>query len=196
MNPLRRTLARRSPVLLLTVCALLQLAGCKRKAVSEATAQRGTVLRLVGQGTDATNAAGLTGVTLEICDPHGAACTTASVGTPVPAGSVLRVGARGSAQVGLADGSAIALDHDSELFLAGNGTRRARLSHGSIVIDIPGKGATHARFDVNDGSVDLASGKMALRAGSDFAIVDVVRGKATLSSGTDQLSLSGGEEAR
>jgi tetratricopeptide (TPR) repeat protein len=196
MNPLRRTLARRSPVLLLTVCALLQLAGCKRKAVSEATAQRGTVLRLVGQGTDATNAAGLTGVTLEICDPHGAACTTASVGTPVPAGSVLRVGARGSAQVGLADGSAIALDHDSELFLAGNGTRRARLSHGSIVIDIPGKGATHARFDVNDGSVDLASGKMALRAGSDFAIVDVVRGKATLSSGTNQLSLSGGEEAR
>jgi len=107
MNPLRRTLARRSPVLLLTVCALLQLAGCKRKAVSEATAQRGTVLRLVGQGTDATNAAGLTGVTLEICDPHGAACTTASVGTPVPAGSVLRVGARGSAQVGLADGDVI-----------------------------------------------------------------------------------------
>ncbi len=182
-----RSTARRSFAVIFALCGLLQLVGCKRKLGAEATAQRGSVLRLAGQSNLAP---------LEICDPHGAACSTATVGATVPAGSLLRVGARGSAEVGLADGSAIALDHDSELFLAGNGTHRARLSHGSLVVDVAGKGA-HARFDVNDGSIDLASGKVALRAGSDFAIVDVIRGKATLSAGSHEpLNLSGGEEAR
>src|SRR5450432_2567694 len=119
MNDLRRRFARRSPVFALALCAALPIAGCKSKPKgAEATAERGTVQRLVGQGASAT---------LEICDPHGAACSAASVGAAVPAGSVLRTGARGSVQIEFTDGAALALDHDNGLFLPTNGGKRARL---------------------------------------------------------------------
>src|SRR5450432_142002 len=189
MNDLRRRLARRSPVFALVLCAALQVAGCKsRPKGAEATAERGTVQRLVGQGANAT---------LEICDPHGAACSAASVGAAVPAGSALRTGARGSVQIEFTDGTALALDHDTELLLPTNAGKRARLSHGSLVVELTAKALVHARFDVNDGSIDLSSGKAALRAGSDFAIVDVIRGKASLSASSGKpLGVSAGEEAR
>ncbi len=114
----------------------------------------------------------------------------------MPAGSILRTGARSSAQVALADGSALALDHDTELQLAGS-SRRARLSHGALVFEVAPKSSAHAAFDVNEGVVTVPTGKIALRAGSDFAILDVVRGTAMLSAGTgNALSVVGGEEAR
>src|SRR4051812_11348341 len=108
MNDRRHRFARR-PIFVLVLCGLFQVAGCKSKPKgAEATAQRGTVQRVVGQGA---------GATLEICDPHGAACSTGTVGAAVPAGSVLRTGARSSANIAFADGSELALDHDTELFL-------------------------------------------------------------------------------
>ncbi|HWZ93310.1 MAG TPA: VIT domain-containing protein, partial [Polyangiaceae bacterium] len=189
MKYLCRRLAQRSSAVGLALCALLQFAGCKSKPkAAEATAERGTVERLVGQGATAA---------LEICDPQGAACSTASEGAAVPAGSVLRSGARGGAQIAFADGSELALDRDTELSLPSNGGRHARLSHGSIVVELASKSAVHARFDVNDGSVELNAGKAALRAGTDFAIVDVIRGSVSLSAnGGKPLAVSAGEEAR
>lgn len=167
-------------VLTVTACST------KKKPV-EATAQRGSVVRLVAPST---------GLGLQICDPQGAACAQAAVGAAVPAGSILRTGSRSSAQVALADGSALALDHDTEVQLAG-ATRRARLSHGRLVFDVASKSNAHAAFDVNEGVVAVPAGKIALRAGSDFAILDVVRGSATLSAGSGTpLSVVGGEEAR
>jgi len=181
--------SRRAPALVLAFCAALQVWGCKSKPKGvEATALRGIVQRLVGQGA---------GASLEICDPRGNACAAATVGSAIPAGSVLRTGPRASAQIGFADGSTLALDHDSELSLPSNGGKHARLSQGSLVVELAAKPQVHARFDVNDGSVDLSSGKAALRAGSDFAVLDVIRGQASLSA-TDgkPLAVSAGEEAR
>jgi len=166
----------------------LALSGCYSKPkASEATSQRGSVVRLVAPNT---------GIGLQICDPQGAACAQAAVGAPVPAGSLLRTGPHSSAQITLADGTALALDRDSELQLAG-GSRRARLAHGALVLDVASRPGAHARLDVNEGTLELKVGKIALRAGSDFAILDVVRGSATLSSnGASPLHVSGGEEAR
>ena len=114
----------------------------------------------------------------------------------MPAGSLLRTGPRSSAQITLADGTALALDHDTELQLAG-GSRRARLSHGALVLDVGSKAGARAQLDVNEGALDVKAGKVALRAGSDFAILDVVRGSATLTAGgASPLHVSGGEEAR
>lgn len=165
----------------------LSVFGChsKPKAV-EATAQRGKVVQLVAPST---------GLGLQICDPSGGSCSQASEGSAVPAGSVLRSGPRSSARIELADGAALALDHDSELSLASK-THPARLSRGSIVLDVT-KAGGRARFDVNEGKVELGTGKVALRAGSDFAILDVVRGSASL-SGPDgnPLRVAAGEEAR
>ncbi|MEO6600205.1 MAG: VIT domain-containing protein, partial [Polyangiaceae bacterium] len=174
----------------LTAFFAIGLDGCstkKKPASVTATAQRGSVMRLV---------APTTGLGLQICDPQGAACSQGVVGTAVPAGSTLRTGSRTSAQVALADGSTLALDHDTEVQLAG-GARRARLSHGALVFDVARNSNAHAAFDVNEGVVAVPAGKIALRAGSDFAILDVVRGTATLSTGTGSpLSVVGGEEAR
>jgi Mg-chelatase subunit ChlD len=180
---------RRSPALVLAFCAALQMVGCKSKPKGvEATALRGTVQRLAGQGA---------GASLEICDPRGNACAAATVGSAIPAGSVLRTGPRASAQIGFADGSTLSLDHDSELGLPSNGGKHARLSQGSLVVELAAKPQVHARFDVSDGSIDLSAGKAALRAGSDFAVLDVIRGQASLSA-TDgkPLAVRAGEEAR
>ena len=170
--------------------ALLALTtgGCNNKPKPrEATAQRGTVSRLIAPST---------GVGLQICDPRGATCAQAAAGAAVPAGSLLRTGARSSAEVTLADGTSLSLDHDSELQLAGN-SRRARLSRGALVVEVSGKPGARAQLDVNEGALDVTSGKVALRAGSDFVIVDVVRGGATLSgNGSSPLHVVAGEEAR
>jgi ferric-dicitrate binding protein FerR (iron transport regulator) len=180
---------RRSPALVLAFCAALQVWGCKSKPKGlEATALRGTVQRLVGQGA---------GASLEICDPRGNACAAATVGSAIPAGSVLRTGPRASAQIGFADGRTLALDHDSELSLPSNGGKHARLSQGSLVLELAAKPQVHARFDVNDGSIELSTGKAALRAGSDFAVLDVIRGQASLSAADGKpLAVNAGEEAR
>jgi tetratricopeptide (TPR) repeat protein len=71
------------------------------------------------------------------------------------------------------------------------------LNHGALVLDVDGKASARAELDVNEGVLQLKAGKIAVRAGSDFAIFDVLRGSATLAAaGASSLSLSGGEEAR
>jgi tetratricopeptide (TPR) repeat protein len=172
----------------LAVLVALVFGGCRaRPQPLAATAQRGTVLRLVAPST---------GLSLQICDPQGTACSQAAVGAAVPAGSVLRTGTRSSAQIALQDGSALALDHDTELQLAG-ATKHGRLSHGALVLDLAKRSTALTTLDVNEGVVAILAGKIALRAGRDFAILDVVRGQATLSDGTGApLSVVAGEEAR
>jgi hypothetical protein len=171
-------------------CALVALVvnGCQSKPkANQATAQRGTVVRLVAPNT---------GIGLQICDPQGAACAQAAASSAVPAGSLLRTGPRSSAQIALADGTTLALDHDTELQLA-SGSRRARLSHGALVLDVGSKAGARAQLDVNEGALELKAGKVALRAGSDFAILDVVRGSVTLTAnGASPLHVGAGEEAR
>lgn len=169
--------------------ALLAFAmgGCHKPKPREAAAQRGTVVRLVVPNT---------GIGLQICDPQGAACSRAAVGTAVPAGSLLRTGARSGAEIALSDGTTLALDHDTELQLAGS-SRRARLGRGALTLDVSSKPGARAQLDVNEGALDVKAGKVALRAGSDFAILDVVRGSATLSTSTSSpLHVVAGEEAR
>ncbi len=138
-----------------------------------------------------------TGTGLQICDPNGGSCSRASAGSAVPAGSELRSGGQSSAQIVLADGTQLALDHDTVLSLASASAGHAHLSRGAVVVEVPSKAATRARFDLSDSFVELGAGKVALRAGSDFAILDVLRGTASFgtSAGTP-LRVAAGEEAR
>ena len=186
MNQSQRALPRLQAFVSSALLAL-QLAGCHAKpSVGEATAQRGSVLRLVAPNT---------GIGLQICDPQGSSCAGSAVGSAVPAGSVLRTGSRSSAQIRLADGTALALDHDTELQLTA-GSHRARLSHGALILDVANAAGARAQLDVNDGRLDIKSGKISVRAGSDFTILDVIRGSATLSAHGASLQVNGGEEAR
>jgi len=186
MNQFQRALPRLQAFVASALLAL-QLGGCHAKPrASEATAQRGSVLRLVAPNT---------GIGLQICDPQGSSCAGSAVGSAVPAGSVLRTGSRSSAQIKLTDGTALALDHDTELQLTG-GSHGARLSHGALVLDVANAAGARAQLDVNEGTLDIKSGKISLRVGSDFAILDVIRGSATLSARGASLQVNGGEEAR
>ena len=171
-----------------SLAALSLLGGCGRKAKpSVGTPQRGTVVRLVAPST---------GLGLQICDPEGAACARAALGSAVPAGSLLRSGAHSTAQISLTDGSGLALDHDTEFQLS-RASRPARLSRGALVLDVANKLHPKTRCDVNEGSVELESGKIALRAGSDFAILDVIRGSARFAGGGgNAVAVGAGEEAR
>jgi ferric-dicitrate binding protein FerR (iron transport regulator) len=146
--------------LLVILANALGLAGCQPKPGLEATAERGAVTRIVQPAV---------GEGLRICDPKGVPCWRATLGARVPAGSVLRTGADTSAQIKLSEGSELSLDHDTVLHLASGKTQPARLSQGSVALEIPLKGAARARIDVNDAFVELSAGKVALRAGSDFA---------------------------
>lgn len=189
MTILRSRIAQRVPALALTLTGLFLGLGCTRKPKAvEATAERGTVQRVVGQGASAS---------LTICDPQGNTCAAAVEGAAVPAGSLLRVGAHASAELAFPSGNVLSLDHDTELSLPSNAGHHARLARGSVVVELAAKSAAHARFDVGDGMVELASGKASLRAGEDFAILDVIRGSATIASGSAKpLSVNAGEEAR
>ena len=188
MTILRPRSAHRAPTLALALYGLLFL-GCTRKPKGvEATAERGTVQRVVGQGASAS---------LEICDPQGNACAAAIEGAAVPAGSLLRTGPHASAELAFPSGSVLSLDHDTELSLPSNAGRHARLTRGSLVVELAQKSIAHARFDASDGTLELASGKASLRAGDDFAILDVVRGSGTITSDNGKaLTVNAGEEAR
>ncbi|HEY1537629.1 MAG TPA: VIT domain-containing protein, partial [Polyangiaceae bacterium] len=188
MNHRRSSLVRHFPSLVLALASVFALVDCNKPRAREATAERGTVARVTGPSS---------GSGLQICDPTGGSCSRAAAGSSVPAGSVLRSGAQSSAQIVLADGTQLALDHDTELFLASKSSGHARLSHGAIVLEIPNQTAVRARFDLNDSFVELSSGKIALRAGSDFAILDVIRGSASFGASTAALlRVAAGEEAR
>jgi len=186
-----QSVSARLPAFVASLLLAFALAGCQGKPRTlEATAQRGSVVRLVAPNI---------GVGLQICDPQGGACTAAAVGARVPAGSLLRTGPRSSARIALSDGTALSLDHDSELRLASGsgGSRRARLSHGALLLDVGSQPNARAELDVNEAALQVSSGKIALRAGSDFAILDVVRGSATLTAkGASPLHVGSGEEAR
>lgn len=197
MNISRDTPSRLLAVLLAATATLI---ACQRQPKhSDATTQRGRVLRLVAPRS---------GLGLQICDPKGITCARAAAGSSVPAGSVLRTAARSSAQLQLADGSALALDHDTEFWLA-SGSRQARLSRGAIVLELasdtdpaqPSEPVKQARpratLTVNEATLHIQSGKVALRAGADFAVLDVLRGMATLTAPRGApLRVGTGEEAR
>ena len=184
----RPALARCLATLVLALASAFGVVSCNKPRAREATAERGTVARVTGPST---------GTGLQICDPKGGSCSRATAGSSVPAGSVLRSGAQSSAQIVLSDGTELALDHDTELFLASQSVAHARLSHGAIVLEIPNRSSAPARFDLSDSFVELSSGKLALRAGSDFAILDVIRGSASFgTSAGAPLRVAAGEEAR
>ena len=151
MNHRLPTLARHFPSLVLALTSVLGLVCCNKPRAREATAERGTVTRVSAPST---------GSGLQICDPKGASCSRAATGSSVPAGSVLRSGAQSSAQIALADGTELALDHDTELSLASQSAGHARLSRGAIVLEIPSKTAARARFDLSAAFVELGAGKV------------------------------------
>ncbi|MEM1032581.1 MAG: VIT domain-containing protein [Myxococcota bacterium] len=147
-------------------------------------------------------------VGLEVCEAD--ACRPAPAGTKLPAGSRLVTDARTRARVALDDGTTLVLDRATTLALAADENRRASLTSGALVAEVPagpagadgfssGSGVTVSdgpaaigraaigRASIGLASIELGSGavsaqgaKLALRRQAGQTTIDVVRGVATV----------------
>lgn len=114
------------------------------------------------------------------CSPEGAACTAVRDGDALPSGSTLRTDGQSRAIVDLEDGTRLSLDRGSELLLDATFPRRARLSRGALVADVPELGQSRAWIDLSRGFVESEGGRLSITADQDRALVEVARGAARL----------------
>ncbi|WP_437712500.1 VIT domain-containing protein [Sorangium sp. So ce448] len=132
---------------------------------------------------------------LEACDAAGA-CAPLAAGAPLPEGATLRTDARTRAHLSLADGSALAIDRGSRVWIAGDG-RRARVDEGAVVLDVtPSPGAPPARIEVPHGQIEVLGTKLAITAGDARASVEVARGAVRVTGERGEpVEVRAGEEA-
>ncbi|WP_437875954.1 FecR domain-containing protein [Sorangium sp. So ce513] len=132
---------------------------------------------------------------LEACDAAGA-CAPLTPGAEIPAGATLRTDARTRAHVALEDGSALAIDRGSRVWI-GAGDRRARVDEGAIVLDVvPAAGAPPARIQVPHGEIEVLGTKLAVTASAERASVEVARGAVRVTGAQGApVEVRAGEEA-
>ncbi|WP_438033515.1 VIT domain-containing protein [Sorangium sp. So ce204] len=132
---------------------------------------------------------------LEACDAAGA-CAPLAAGAALPEGATLRTDARTRAHLSLADGSALAIDRGSRVWIAGDG-RRARVDEGAVVLDVtPAPGAPPARIEVPHGQIEVLGTKLAITASAARASVEVARGAVRVTGERGEpVEVRAGEEA-
>lgn len=131
------------------------------------------------------------------CSPDGAACTAVRDGDEVPSGSTLRTNGQSRVVIELEDGTRVTLDRDSELALDASFPRRARLSHGALVADVPELAQSRARIDVPRGFIESGSGRLSITADPERVAVEVARGTARLVDERERgVGIHAGEEGR
>ncbi len=132
---------------------------------------------------------------LEACDAAGA-CTTVADGAAITAGMILRTDARTRAHVTLGDGTLLALDRGSEIALAKDKNRSARLERGTIVADVSHLDGQTAHFGFPSGDVEVIGTKLSISASEDRASVEVARGTVRVRpDGGKWTEVRAGEEA-
>ncbi|WP_437966658.1 FecR domain-containing protein [Sorangium sp. So ce260] len=132
---------------------------------------------------------------LEACDPSGA-CAPLAAGAALPEGATLRTDTRTRAHLELADGSALAIDRGSRVWVASD-ARRARVEAGAVVLDVaPAPGAPPARIQVPHGEIEVLGTKLAVTASAERASVEVARGTVRVTGEQGEpVEVRAGEEA-
>lgn len=131
---------------------------------------------------------------LEACDKSGA-CAPLADGAPLPLPTTLRTDARTRAYLALEDGTQLAIDRGSRVWLGAGDARQARVEAGMIVADVA-KGAKPARFKVPQGEIEVLGTKLAITAGEDRSAVEVARGSVRVSGERGEpVEVRAGEEA-
>ncbi|AGP41105.1 VIT domain-containing protein [Sorangium cellulosum] len=132
---------------------------------------------------------------LEACDASGA-CAPLAAGAALPEGATLRTDTRTRAHLALADGSALAIDRGSRVWIAGD-ARAARVEEGAVVLDVaPIPGAPPARIKVPHGEIEVLGTKLAVTASPGRASVEVARGAVRVTGERGEpVEVRAGEEA-
>ncbi|MGK3969359.1 VIT domain-containing protein [Sorangium sp. So ce118] len=133
---------------------------------------------------------------LEACDAAGA-CAPLAPGAELPEGATLRTDSRTRAHVSLKDGSALAIDRGSRVWLGAGDARRARVDAGAIVLDVtPTAGAPPARIQIPHGEIEVLGTKLAVTASAERASVEVARGAVRVTGEQGEpVEVRAGEEA-
>ena len=85
-----------------------------------------------------------------------APCTAVATGVQIPQGVTLRTDARTRAHLALEDGTQIAIDRGSSVWIAPGKERVARLDAGTIVADVAKvEGAPPARIKIPQGEIEV-----------------------------------------
>jgi len=133
---------------------------------------------------------------LEACD-EGGACAPLADGAPLALPATLRTDARTRAYLTLQDGSQLALDRGSRVWIGAGKERQARVEAGMIVADVAKlDGAKPARFTTPQGEVEVLGTKLAITAAEDRASVEVARGSVRVTGERGEpVEVRAGEEA-
>ncbi|WP_437674231.1 FecR domain-containing protein [Sorangium sp. So ce131] len=133
---------------------------------------------------------------LEACDAAGA-CAPLASGAALPERATLRTDARTRAHVTLKDGSALALDRGSRVWIGAGAAREARVEAGAVVLEVtPAPGAPPARVDVPHGTIEVLGTKLAITASPERASVEVARGAVRVAGDQGEpVEVRAGEEA-
>ncbi len=124
-------------------------------------------------------------------------CTAVSAESDVEAGRALVTDGTTRAQLTMADGTKVTLDHSTRLELSDDTGRRAKLTRGGLVADVAKIEGKQARFDLPKGHVNVLGTKLAIKVLDDSASVDVSRGKVELVGAEDRkVTVRAGEEGR
>ncbi len=131
---------------------------------------------------------------LEICDGKSSACRAAKAGDKIGVGAKIRVASKTTAGLRFADGTAIALDRDSELELRDKRGRFARLNRGIALADVAHIDDSVAEIEVPGGVVRVIGTKFEMFAGDRESRVNVTRGTVELASNSRKELVNRGEE--
>jgi hypothetical protein len=124
-------------------------------------------------------------------------CTPVTSESDVGAGQTLVTDGTTRAQLTMADGTKVTLDHSTRLELSDESSRRAKLTQGALVADVAKVEGQTARFDLPKGYVNVLGTKLAIKLVGDDASVDVSRGKVELVDGEERkVVVRAGEEGR
>ncbi len=124
-------------------------------------------------------------------------CTPVTSESDVSAGQALVTDGTTRAQLTMADGTKVTLDHSTRLELSDQSSRRAKLTQGALVADVAKVEGQTARFDLPKGHVNVLGTKLAIKVVGDDASVDVSRGKVELVDAEERkVVVRAGEEGR
>jgi len=140
---------------------------------------------------DRAAADGASGVELA---PAGGGFAPLGAGGAVGAGSRVRTDQQTRAELRLADGTSVHLDHATEIQLGSDG-RQLVLARGNLVADVAHlENGGNARFSTPGAQVEVLGTRFALSATDRHTSVRVVRGLVRLSAGGRAVEVQAGEE--
>jgi hypothetical protein len=143
-----------------------------------------------------------TGIVARVVGPDGGltieergATRTLRSGDRVAAGARLRTDVRTRARITLDDGTFLVLDRGAEIALDGTGSRTAKITRGSLVVDATSSTTVPARVTIGGATLSTPGARIALSTLGEGGAIAIARGHASVEDPLGRATLEAGEGA-